>query len=436
MASANVTTILEGLNVSSGSGVLALASISRLHPASSQGAVIVVNPQRRSIPVHVTNAIFRDVIDVRLTGLMMGYGYGLFINAGTNSNNILSAYFTLLFNTLRPADAQATLEAALRSTSFNLEFRFYDETATAELFHSPELQSFIDRIGGEVNRNKFFQFREQQLVGLGVYLLIIGKNLQTIAYSGWVKNRIKTFNGTLGLTGTSVWTEAPFPGQPTVETLYSVFSSTFDLRRCVFNMYLSALQDTGTVGQLFSTVVHLLSGVEMTHLFNIEVYLFGKYSELLRIRILRDNMTAYNKALTFICSKPEAEHSYLKLLYNRKETACLNRSNFSLLASAGTILARIENASMTHYQAGKQDETYNTLEATIHKYLNYRSQLSAIGMLNSQRAFATHDERYAIAKRVTDEFYSKEKVTPELKGTAPVIRNIFANNAADLEEKQ
>lgn len=395
---------MEGLRISQGSGALANAALSKKHPIPAQGAVIVINPTRRHIPIYTTAYTKDAQIAPEKIGVMMAYGYGLFLEAGTDIDQILTAYFTLLVNTLSFGDSQASLEAALRETAFELIPIEYSKNQTDELIRDPTVSRFLDLLGGETNMCKFMQMREQQLVGLGIYLLIIGKNLQPTGYSGWVRNRLRTFNGTLGVGEISVWTDAPIAKQPTMAAMYSIFSASFSLRRCVFRMYLSCLLDQGLVGHLFQTVVNLLQGVEMTHLFNIEIFLFGKYTELMRIRILRDDMRAYNTALEFICSKDENEHSYLKLLYDRQQTTCLNRTNFNLLSMAGMILARSENTSMRNYIGAPQDDTYMSLKAVIDRYLVFRSSLSAIGMINSHRAFATTREIKEITEKVATDF--------------------------------
>jgi hypothetical protein len=86
-------------------------------------------------------------------------------------------------------------------------------------------------------------------------------------------------------------------------------------------------------------VVLLLQGAEMNHSILIDTYVFNKYPELLRIRLLRDNMATYNAAMEFLFTIPAGERMYVKLLYPKDQTAVLNRNNFSLLASAAVSVA-------------------------------------------------------------------------------------------------
>jgi hypothetical protein len=64
------------------------------------------------------------------------------------------------------------------------------------------------------------------------------------------------------------------------------------------------------------------------------------YPELLRIRVIRDNMGAYNEATEYLRTKPEDGCLHVNLRYIKQETSMLNRNNFRLLASAATIVAQ------------------------------------------------------------------------------------------------
>jgi hypothetical protein len=69
--------------------------------------------------------------------------------------------------------------------------------------------------------------------------------------------------------------------------------------------------------------------------------MFNKYPELLRIRLLRDNMATYNAAMEFLFTIPAGERMYIKCLYPKDQTAVLTftRRGFELLvARAGRSL--------------------------------------------------------------------------------------------------
>jgi hypothetical protein len=65
---------------------------------------------------------------------------------------------------------------------------------------------------------------------------------------------------------------------------------------------------------MFRDVVLLLQGAEMNHIILTDTYIFNKYPELLRIRLLRDMLT-YNAAMEFLFRVLAGERLYVKFLY-------------------------------------------------------------------------------------------------------------------------
>jgi hypothetical protein len=111
-----------------------------------------------------------------------------------------------------------------------------------------------------------------------------------------------------------------------------------------------------------------LQGVEIGHILMIDRYIFGKYPELLRIRALRDNMEAMNNAWNYLSSLNPGERYFAKILYNKDETAALNRNNFSLLATAAVAAAQFEIPSMQFYRGGNVAGTSGELVDTVRQY--------------------------------------------------------------------
>jgi hypothetical protein len=94
--------------------------------------------------------------------------------------------------------------------------------------------------------------------------------------------------------------------------------------------------------------------VEMNHILLIDYYRFNKYPEILRITAVRDNMSKYNLALSYLASLTADERLYVKLLCPRSNTNVLNRNNFIMLSAAEFAAAKYENPSMKKYRGGKR----------------------------------------------------------------------------------
>jgi hypothetical protein len=101
----------------------------------------------------------------------------------------------------------------------------------------------------------------------------------------------------------------------------------------------------------FKDVVNLMQGSEMNHIRLIDYYIFNKYPELLRIRLLKDDMDSFNKATEYLRTKTEDECLYVKILFPKQETSILNRNNFRLLATAATIVAQFEQPLLQTLEA-------------------------------------------------------------------------------------
>lgn len=231
----------------------------------------------------------------------------------------------------------------------------------------------------------------------GIILLTMVKYVTPEGYPGWMANRSRTFNGTLGiLLDYTCWSPDQYPSQECLAALNSFFSANFDLRKHIFQVCLAASSNNQRAANLFKDVVGLMQGAEMNHILTIDYYIFNKYPELLRIRLIRDGLGSFNQATEFIRSKTEDETLYVKILYSKQDTSILNRNNFRLLAAAATIVAQFEQQSFQFYQGGYKEAMSGALEAVITRYLSMRMNMAAQSMSVSLYARTTEEERTRI----------------------------------------
>jgi hypothetical protein len=133
----------------------------------------------------------------------------------------------------------------------------------------------------------------------------------------------------------------------------------------------------------------------------IDYYLITKYPELLRIRVVRDNMARYNQALAYMSSVPETERLYIKLMRSRIDSAVLNRNNFVMLSAAAYAAAKYENPSMKNYRGGQESATGGHVDKIVTTYLTLRTTLSISAMIRSPFAYLSRDEIRAIEHETT-----------------------------------
>jgi hypothetical protein len=133
--------------------------------------------------------------------------------------------------------------------------------------------------------------------------------------------------------------------------------------------------------------------LEVDHILMIDRYVVGKYPELLRIRALRDNMESMNNAWNYLSSLDPGERYFAKILYNKDQTAALNRNNFSLLATAADAAAHFEIPSMQFYRGGNLSRTSGALVETVKQYLNLKMNLAYYSTVQSPYAYLSDAER-------------------------------------------
>jgi hypothetical protein len=120
----------------------------------------------------------------------------------------------------------------------------------------------------------------------------------------------------------------------------------------------------------------------MNHILFTDYYLFTKYPEILRVRVVRDNMAKYNQALSYLMSVPEPERLYMKLLREESETDVLNRNNF-VMSAAAFAAAKFENPSMKNYRGGQETAAGGHIDKIVTTYLTVRTNLAVSGIVKS-----------------------------------------------------
>jgi hypothetical protein len=192
------------------------------------------------------------------------------------------------------------------------------------------------RLSRQDAQRMFFHDRRQQLGMLCLLLLLFGKSVTTAGYSGCINNCLRTFRGVLGIIEDNfIWTVGTSPQQRVLASRSTFLSANHPLRSRLFHVCLWASSSKVNItSQIFTTVVKLLRGVEMNHILLIDYYLFNKYPEISRIRAVRDNVSKYSQAVSYLASLPTDGLWYVKLIRPRSDTNVLNRNNFVMLSSA------------------------------------------------------------------------------------------------------
>jgi hypothetical protein len=251
-----------------------------------------------------------------------------------------------------------------------------------------------------------------------------------------MNNGVRSFRGALGIIDEyGVWTQAQYPLQMALSAINAFMSASFEFRTRIFHCCLAACRSPSRNAAVFRTVVQLLQGIEMNHILMISTYIFNNYQELLRFRILRDNLKAVNAAMTYLTTVPEDSMLYVKLLRPWEETAVLNRNNNSLLCGAAYAVAQVEISSIKYYRGGNQEGIGATLANIIRQYLSFRLQNAFMSISESPYPYLSTSEKEAMVKYHQADQGQQVDITPVVGTQISMTAPLPPSPAAQHEEK-
>lgn len=402
MARRQAMRSIDGLHVHYAAG-----SISAVASAREIPAIRRTLPLREvNLPSHHCYALQPRVMEQIPIGTIMANAYGRFLISAARQPSpydLTCAVITLL-NCIIPfdtVDGQGTLIAACVNAGFHLEITRIHSNEQALENLDRQGAKFLGTFDTENSRNLYLHHSDQKVLMLGIILCAMVKNITPEGYDGWMKNRVRGFAGSLGMTEDNhCWSESQWPIQEALSCFQSFMSANHGLRHRLFMVCVAVSRNSSRIANLFRDVLNLLRGSEMNHYILIDCYIFGKYPELLMIRQLRDDMTLYNNATAFLHSLHPGEMMYVRILKTKDETAVLNRNNFRILAAAATIVAQFEHQSFRFYRGGSEGQIHSTLKYVITSYLTMRLNFSPHTMTLSHYAQASEEEKAHILREI------------------------------------
>lgn len=388
------TQRIDGIIMHQSAGSLFTQQAERQRP--SEPIISELVPTRLPSVVLLWPADHLDTPDIR--GTLLAKAYSAFYpmeHYPVTAEGMSAGLASMLANLVGPNHVErgGELIGAFRKAGCRLERRVYNTVQEVEaLDRDPRVRNFFSLFSPE-GLIAYLEKREQQILCIGILLLTMGKDVNPSNYDGWIANRLRTFQGALGiLPDTCCWSPDQCPPQESLTMCYRFLSASFHLRRILFKICVSGARDSSRFGAVLREVLVFLQGVEMGHILLIDRYIFGKYPELLRIRALRDNMGAINKALEYLNSIEPDLRFFVKLLHDKNETAVLNRQNFPLLAAAAVAAAQFETPSMKNYRGGSDTVTSGAITEVVRRYLSLRMNLSHIAISKSDYGYMSREE--------------------------------------------
>lgn len=293
------------------------------------------------------------------------------------------------------------IASSLRNAGFELMVTVIANGEQAHvLYTDPDVQRFLGTFS-EGQQRVYLHDRRQQVVMMGPILLTIGKQVNPAGYSGWLKNRIRSFRGTLGLIEEEcIWTDTQYPQLTALQMSHALLTSSFAFRRNLFTLCVSLSNGDTYLSTFFQEILALLQGTEMSHIMLLDIHILGHYLEFLRVRLVRSNMENLGRAWTWLGTLPTSERYYAKILYPKENTRLLQRNNFGHLVSVATAIACFSNPSMANYRGGQQDKVSAQLIAAVNTYLTRRLMTIPIAMMDSTFSVLGPEEQKAYRELV------------------------------------
>jgi hypothetical protein len=359
------------------------------------------------LPVYDVFLLHSSITDNSLRGAFMAFYYSRFVLETGEENRtkeeVACAVLGLLLNSVdyvRIIRHNNKIASFCAQSGFIPIFReIYNPLEIEIICNSLETNRFINKFG--YGRNIFMDNRNQQLVMLGPILLTIGKNIQVEGYMGWITKQVRAFMGTLGLENYNIiWTDPTYPSVTTMSQLSTFLSASFLLRRELFKMCWELASVQGRLGNLFRDVLSLLKGSGMTHIILIDEYLYTRHRELLTLRVLANNHKGMHAAWQFLAQLAPHEVYYAKILYDKEQTACLNRNNFPLHIAAAVAAAKIESPTMANYRWAESNFQSSVITTIVTEYISRKMNLAGHSLLNDQARFGSiHEAREELNKK-------------------------------------
>ncbi|CAG9763589.1 unnamed protein product [Ceutorhynchus assimilis] len=319
------------------------------------------------------------------------YHLSLFYELGNEDDDLVTAkklagslvgMLGLLGDPVKVAKDDA-INAGLRDSGINPTFKGLSADEVLHELSSPHYDH-LKKILKEVSDlwDKLVTNPDGVLVMMGVVLLTIVKSVNSDNGAGWIKNRLKTFSGSVGFREwAQLWSADLRPSPEILGWNNNFLSANFSLRRAIF-IVLNGLSRSTRVTPIVSVckdIIQLIRGAEMHHLVLIDTYLIRKYPELLSLHVLRDLRDLYQKAVEKLRTENTEDVLFIKILKNKDDTAALNRNNFTMASIIATSCARFEQPSFENYYMD-QSEKAKELSLWVTDYLSHRQKLSSIAV--------------------------------------------------------
>lgn len=230
------------------------------------------------------------------------------------------------------------------------------------------------------------------LVIMCVLCQTAGKFVYADNYLKWYTNRLKAASGAIG--GCALDNAiAETPAMNGLQIGNTALNSVFGFRRMLIDRMFVYADSRSKLGKMFSLTLQMLASTDLTHVYNIDLYIVKLVPEIMNLHILR----SYDDQLVEMYKFWLKHHDifpYIRFYIEPKECHSINRNVLMPLIVASHAVATYVCDTFQNYKGSSLDSAFaKDIKKTVGDYLQSRKDLAGLAMGASERAIATEVER-------------------------------------------
>lgn len=196
---------------------------------------------------------------------------------------------------------------------------------------------------------------------MGIYLILIGKQLNSRNYKGWMEGRIRSFTQSCGADASESVIERLVPSSTNCARIYSAISSKWEIRREIFKYVRAISSSKGSFAVMAKACMVLLHGAELGN-FN----LANKYIVIENpILLCWAELAKYSTHLIAAIDKYQSlgeDAPFCKLLYHSEALPEFNRQSLRIFSAIARQIAIHEGqTSFQNYNGTEEASTIKEL---------------------------------------------------------------------------
>lgn len=243
------------------------------------------------------------------------------------------------------------------------------------------------------------ELNEANVISLGVLLSYLCVCLQTIGkqvnddnVTNWFRNRLRAIMAKLG-AGTPEAYENVRPETKTLITGNRSLNFMFEFRRMLIDRMFQYRKVKSRLGTVFDMVLAMVAGMDLTHVYNIDVYLMQSMPELMNLQMLRP----YDDQLVQMYSfwkQHEDIFPYVRFYVPVEQCHAINRTTLYPLIAASQAVAMYVSDTFKNYKGAQlESDLYKEVSQIVRRYIEIRASMAATTLGLSNRAIIDDLER-------------------------------------------